>query len=191
MTTITAVITCFHEGELIYNALESLYSQTDRDFDIMLVNDCSSDADTNRVCKEIELKKKAFVIWKEINQGHGCSMNNAFEKMITDVAVFLDADDTLPSEAIKNIRKTFNKNCDAEFVFGNYKVNYIEKNTTEIVDCSVLANEEGRLSPEYLANDWKLLGTSPCKKSLWQKIKGYSFEIQKQQMMLIFTNVHY
>jgi glycosyltransferase involved in cell wall biosynthesis len=176
MTTITAVITCYREGELIYNALDSLYDQTDREFNIIIVNGCSPDETTNNVCRDIEKSNKAELIWNEVNQGMGISRNTAFEKMTTDVAVFLDADDTLPPEAIASIRKMFDQNPDADFIFGNYQLLYLEKNTTEMVDCSVLVNENGQLSPNLLANNWIFLGSSPCKKSLWKKIGGYSYE---------------
>jgi len=176
MTTLTAVITCYREGELIYNALNSLFNQTDCDFDIIVVNGCSPDEATNRVCHEIEYSKKAKVIFEKVNNGMGISRNTAFEEMTSEVAVFLDADDTLPLDAIENIRKTFDQYPDADFVFGNYIVNYIEKNTTETVVCSILTDTNGKLSPIKLANNWKLIGSSPCKKSLWQKIGGYALE---------------
>ena len=121
MTTITTIITCYREGELIYKALDSLFNQNDTDFNIILVNGCSPDETTNRVCKEIEKSKKVLVIWNEVNLGMGISRNSAFEKLTTDVAVFLDADDTLPPNTIANIRSSFNAHPDADFVFGNYK----------------------------------------------------------------------
>ncbi len=176
MTTITAVITCYREGELIYKALDSLNNQTEHDFKIIIVNGCSPDETTNRVCKEIEKSKKADVIWNEVNLGMGISRNSAFEKLTTDVAVFLDADDTLPPDAIANIRLTFNKYPEADFVFGNYKLCDLDQNKEKTIDCSLLTDKNGVLSPSLLANNWKLLGSSPCKKSLWTKIGGYSLE---------------
>jgi glycosyltransferase involved in cell wall biosynthesis len=176
LTTITTIITCYREGELIYKALDSLFNQNDTDFNIILVNGCSPDETTNRVCKEIEKSKKVLVIWNEVNLGMGISRNSAFEKLTTDVAVFLDADDTLPPNTIANIRSSFNAHPDADFVFGNYKLCDLEQNIEKTVDCSVISDINGSLSPSLLANNWKLLGSSPCKKSLWTKIGGYSLE---------------
>jgi glycosyltransferase involved in cell wall biosynthesis len=173
MITISAVINCYNEGELILNALNSLYAQTDRDFTIILVNDCSPDETTNRVCKEIESSNKVELIWNDVNKGHGVSRNVAFENMTTEVAVFLDADDTLPPNAIATIRNCFNLQPEADFVYGNYELHNIEENTYEIVDCSVITNKQGWLSPFLLANNWRLVGSSPCKKSLFQKTGGY------------------
>ncbi len=176
MTTLTAVINCYREGELIYKALESLYKQTDKDFVILIVNDCSPDEITNSVCNEIELSKKAKLIRNNVNMGHGLSRNTAFANTNTDAIVFLDADDTLPIDAIERIRRVFDLNPDADFVYGNYLKNYIETEISEIVDCSVLTDQNGKLSPYKLANNWKFLGSSPCKKNAWQRIGGYAQE---------------
>jgi glycosyltransferase involved in cell wall biosynthesis len=176
MTALCVVITCYKEGELLNYAIDSLSAQTDRDFRTVIVNGCSPDEATNRVCSEIQDAGKALIIRDEANKGLGFSRNNAFEKITEDVVVFLDADDTLPFNAIACIRETFDKHPEADFIFGNYEVRNINNELTETVDCSKLANIDGYLSPDKLATDWKLLGTSPCRKRLWQKIGGYDLQ---------------
>jgi glycosyltransferase involved in cell wall biosynthesis len=176
VTTITAIITCYKEGNLLNEALNSLYNQRDKDFNIILVNDCSPDETTNQICKSISNNEKIVVIRNEVNLGLSGSRNIAFNNMESEVAVFLDADDTLPYDAIFNIRAAFDLHPEADFIFGNYRMHYIEKDFFEIINCSIIADEKGQLSPYRLAETWKLLGTSPCKKKLWQMVGGYSLE---------------
>jgi hypothetical protein len=96
--------------------------------------------------------------------------------------VLLDGDDVLPVDSIERVRDAFAAHSDADFCFGDY----IQCNTATgekiVVDCSVLADPGGRLLPDHLAAQWRLLGTSPCRRSLWRKIKGYrasfSFDCQ-------------
>ena len=174
MVSISAIITCYKEGKLIYNALDSLMQQSDKDFEIIIINDCSTDDETNKICEDLSKNNLIQVIRNEKNVGLSGSRNIAVEKMKGDVSVFLDADDVLPENAISDIRMTFEKDKNTDFVFGNY----IKKETscTDIIDCSLIANEKGYLSPNLLAENWILLGTSPFKKSMWKKINGYSLE---------------
>lgn len=47
MDRISVVITCYNEGERLRRAFASLESQTDRDFEILIVNDASPGLLTN------------------------------------------------------------------------------------------------------------------------------------------------
>ncbi len=53
MDTISVVITCYQEGNLLRRAFASLGDQSDKDFDIVIVNDASPDETTNAVCHEL------------------------------------------------------------------------------------------------------------------------------------------
>jgi len=161
---------------LIYNALESLRNQTDNDFEIILINDSSPHQLTNDICKKIESEKQIRVLWTDFNSGLSGARNLAIEKMNGDVAVLLDADDTLPPNSINDIRFCFDNHPNADFVFGNYFIAQCENTCTSITDCSGLTDGNGRLSPVNLTRKWSLLGTSPFKKALWQRIGGYSKE---------------
>ncbi len=174
MITISTILTCYNEGILINNALNSLLNQSDKDFEIIIVNDCSKDEETNRICKGIGENNSIKIIWNETNIGLSGSRNIAVEKMKNDVAVFLDADDILTENAIANIKNTFNVAENIDFVFGNYLKK--EKALETTIDCSIIADENGYLSPLALTTNWILLGTSPFKKKLWEKNIGYSLE---------------
>ena len=85
MTTLTAIITCYKEGNLLNEALSSLFNQSDTDFDIILVNDCSPDETTNQICNRFINSEKVKVIWNEVNLGLSGSRNKAFENLENDV----------------------------------------------------------------------------------------------------------
>lgn len=176
MISLTVILTCYNEGSLLNEALYSLYNQTDNEFNIIVVNDCSPDETTNLICKNITINDGINVIWNKTNLGLSGARNIAFENMRSDVAICLDGDDTLPWDAIANIRSMFNLNPEADFIFGDYIIRYIESGYSVRIDCSDIADKNGIVSPQHLANNWKLLGTTPCKKRLWQTLGGYSME---------------
>ena len=170
------VVTCFNEGERLRRAVESLRRQSDTDFETLIVNDGSPDETTNRVCRELEAQGGARVIWRARNGGLSAARNTGFEAMRGGICVPLDADDTLPPDALAAIRETFRKHPDADFVFGNYLRHDLERGTRQEVDCSALGRG-GLLAPETLASrEWIFYGGSPCRKEMWRKLGGYRAE---------------
>jgi glycosyltransferase involved in cell wall biosynthesis len=180
------VVTCFKEGELLRRALDSLRAQTDRDFEILIVNDASTDAATNHICAEAESASVARVVWRERNGGLSAARNSGYEAMRGTVCVPLDADDTLPPEAIAVIRGVFQNRPGADFVFGNYIRHDLDRGARVEVDCSGLARG-GVLAPEILASgEWILYGGSPCRKEVWSKLGGYRAEFSYDTQDLDF-----
>ena len=55
--TISVVITCFNEGKLISDAVDSVLEQSVLPLEIIIVNDASKNEATINVCKELEQNK--------------------------------------------------------------------------------------------------------------------------------------
>ena len=89
MDTISVVITCYKEGDLLRRAFASLESQSDKDFDIVIVNDASPDETTNTVCRELGEKPRVQVIWRTANGGLSAARNSGYEAMTGDTYVAL------------------------------------------------------------------------------------------------------
>ena len=176
MNRISIVITCYREGPLLRRAVRSLDAQTDRDYELLIVNDASPDEETNDICRKLESDGRARVIWRKTNGGLSASRNSGFENMKGDIYVALDADDELPRNAIESIRYGFDTAPESDFVFGNYIRREIEQGTEELVDCSGLSSTDGFLDPRTLVKCWLLYGGSPCRKTMWQKVGGYDGE---------------
>lgn len=175
MNSITVLITCYREGELLFRAVESLRKQTDRDFSILVVNDASEDEITNRCCRNLQ-EQGIEVLWRKVNGGLSAARNDGFEYAQSDIIVPLDADDTLPENAVELIKKTFEGHADAFYVFGNYNRKNLIDFSEKTVDCHVVSNPSGRIDYSLILNNWILLGLSPCRKELWEMVNGYSIE---------------
>lgn len=173
ISDISIIITCYKEGNLIYRAVESLKNQSIQGFEVVIVNDCSPDIQTNQVCVELSDSTDYVVHFCKQNGGLSGARNTGYEIMNGKIAMPLDADDTLPIDAVEKVLETFNKYPEAEMVFGDYNLVDITTDRFTKINCQSLAlNEE--LSFNKLAENWILMGQSPCKKSLWKKVGGYS-----------------
>jgi len=175
ISDITIVITCFKEGELIYRAVDSILNQTIHGFEILLINDCSPNLETNMVCEHIKKEHENINYHRrEKNGGLSASRNDGFRLMKNKIAVFLDADDTLPPDVVESILEAFNREEGIEFVFGNVNIiDPITKNSMELLNNEAIANN-GYLDPVKLAHNWILAGVSPILKETALKAGGYS-----------------
>lgn len=171
---ITILITCYKEGRVLLRAVESLKNQTVQGFQIILVNDASPDKETNEITNQLEGTPGIKVVRHASNQGLSGARNSGFLAMENEIAMPLDADDTLPPNAVEEALKLFNQHPEADLVFGNYLKISEDGGPDEFVSCQALSDKTGKLNPFVLARNWTLLGSSPCKKSLWEKTGGYS-----------------
>lgn len=173
---VSIVIVCYNEGELLLRAVKSVKNQTYKDFDFLIVNDFSKNPETNKCCTLLE-KEGIKIIWRKTNGGLSAARNTGFEQAKGEIIIPLDADDTLPVDAVSKIVDAFKVNPEAEFVFGNYLKKY-EDGLNEEVNIQEFVKENSFDISKVLQN-WKLLGTAPCKKRLWKRMHGFS---------LVFSN---
>ena len=101
MPTVTVVIPTHNDGAFIEEALESVLNQTFRDFEIIVVNDGSTDDTEQRL-----LKLHERIIYHFQNcKGPSASRNWAIRAAQSPLVAFLDADDLwLPTKLEKQVR---------------------------------------------------------------------------------------
>ena len=170
---ISVVITCYREGNLLYDAINSILSQTLLPLEIIIVNDASRDRRTIEVCQELEQNELIRVVWREVNGGSSVARNNGFELAQGHIIVPLDADDILPNNALELISRTFKNDDRLCFVYGQY-IRQDKANNQKIINPQDISLQE-MLKPKkfFLSSNWKLIGTTPILKSLWQSLGGY------------------
>ncbi len=170
---ISVVITCYREGNLLYDAINSILSQTLLPLEIIIVNDASRDRRTIEVCQELEQNELIRVVWREVNGGSSVARNNGFELAQGHIIVPLDADDILPNNALELISRTFKNDDRLGFVYGQY-IRQDKANNQKIINPQDISLQE-MLKPKkfFLSSNWKLIGTTPILKSLWQSLGGY------------------
>lgn len=177
LSNISVVITCYREGELIYEAVNSIFSQSVLPQEIIIVNDASTNLNTIRVCKELEVKDTKCpiaVIWREINGGSAIARNTGFMAASGEILVPLDADDLLPVDALKLISSAFRDDPNLSFVYGSYiRQDLAKSDGISINPDDISLKVMLRAKRFSLSSNWKLLGATPLKRSLWESLGGY------------------
>ncbi|EHQ07527.1 glycosyl transferase family 2 [Leptonema illini DSM 21528] len=93
MPEVSVVIPCYNQGSYIHDALESVWSQTYPDYEIIVINDGSTEPETNAILKELS-GPKLRVIHTE-NQGLAEARNTGIREATGRYILPLDADDRI------------------------------------------------------------------------------------------------
>lgn len=95
---VSVIIPVYNAGKYIDKTLESVFSQTYKDIEIVLVNDCSSDNSAQIIAKYIKFHPKIVYFLQPYNMGAGAARNKALELATGQYVAFLDSDDLWLSE---------------------------------------------------------------------------------------------
>lgn len=135
----SVIMCCYNLEKIVNTAIKSVLNQTFKDFELILVNDCSTDNTLASLKKFEKISNgKIKIINNEKNLGLSASRNKAIAEAKGEYIVHLDGDDTLyERETLEKIDKTIgNEKLDicyfgVQYVGGGNKL-YLpnEKNST-------------------------------------------------------------
>lgn len=96
MPKVSVIIPCYNHGQYLDEAVDSVLAQTYQEFEIIVVNDGSTDEFTNKLLANYN-KRKTRVL-NQNNQGLPCTRNNGIKVSSGEYIVCLDADDSVHPE---------------------------------------------------------------------------------------------
>lgn len=93
MPKVSVIIPCYNQGVFLEEVVESVLAQTFRDFEIIIVNDGSTDEVTNRLLADF--RKPQTRIIHTVNQGVAMARNTGIAQACGEYILPLDADDRI------------------------------------------------------------------------------------------------
>jgi len=100
MSKITVIIPLFNKEKYITRALSSVLKQTMQDFEIIVVDDGSTDRGAQKVRM---MEDHRIKLMQQPNRGVSAARNVGVQEAKTDIVAFLDADDEWTSEFLETI----------------------------------------------------------------------------------------
>lgn len=122
----SVVIPTYNYAEYIERSIKSVCEQSEKDFEIIVVDDGSKDNTQEIVERVIDqgLENNIKYIYQE-NQGVSVARNTGVKNSSGYYIWFLDSDDILLPNAFKYAINFINKNPDPDMFYGGYRANYI------------------------------------------------------------------
>ena len=131
MAKVSVIIPCYKAAEFVEKCLRSLEGQTYRDFDVIMVDDCSPDNSAAVVAAYAATSSLEIVYLKnEKNSGPAVSRNNAIAASRAEYVCFCDSDDWYDADYLEKMVTAADANG-ADMVICGYKVAFTDGRTIE------------------------------------------------------------
>jgi len=159
MAKVCVVIPCYNQGEYVMDAIDSVLEQSFTDFEIIIVNDGSTDYATNEILQKLDIPK-VKVIHTE-NCGLASARNTGITATNAEYILPLDADDKIGKRYLEEAVAILDRNrevgivyCDAEY-FGERSGRWDVPNFSEQ---SMLFHNAIFCSAVFRKSDWFRVG---------------------------------
>lgn len=116
MPRFSVVIPCYNAEDTLAEALESLLAQTEQDWEVLIIDDGSSD-DTRLIAAAMAGIDMRFRLMKSNGTGPSAARNMALAEADGEIIAFLDADDTWHPEKLERLDAFFEEES-ADACFG-------------------------------------------------------------------------
>lgn len=164
MPKVSVIIPCYNLGLFLDEAVESVLRQSFQDFEIVIVNDGSTDRGTNHMLRNYD-RPSTKVLWTE-NQGLPSARNNGIAASQGDYICCLDADDKYHPDFLARTVEVLEKDHSGKIGF--------------VTTWARVFGEENRVwmttgyNPPRLALENVVHVASLFRRTCWAKVGGYA-----------------
>lgn len=117
---VSIIMPSYNCGQYVEESVRSVLAQTYKNWELIFVDDCSSD-DTINIIKKIQLSDKRIKLFQnQINSGAAVSRNNALKEAKGRWIAFLDSDDLWEQTKLEK-QVAFMLEHEYEFTYTSYK----------------------------------------------------------------------
>ncbi len=175
---ISCVIPLYNSEKYIERCLDSVLQQTFKDFEVIIVNDGSTDKSFEIASKYIGLDPRIKIISQE-NQGLSISRNNGTKIAKGDYIFYLDSDDEITKDAFSSVYNRMMENKVDILIF-NYAKVYSNRSSIK------RQKLQERVVYSTLVDKKKILSTSVMPSN-----KLYSRDFLIKKNIFFYPNIYY
>lgn len=127
MPEISVIIPIYNAEKYLKVSIENLLKQTFDKFEIILVNDGSTDS-SGEICDYFKLKYENITVVHKVNEGAGPARNKGIEIAKGKYIMFYDADDILENDMLENMYQEIEKKKTDLVICSHKDINFIKDN---------------------------------------------------------------
>lgn len=129
MSELTFIVPIYNVEKYVFKCLESIQRQTYKDFEVLCINDGSTDNSRNIILDFVN-KDNRFKLFDKDNGGLSDARNFGLKQINTKYVSFIDGDDFIEEDFVEKTLNEIKENDLDILVFG-YNQYYLEKNIKE------------------------------------------------------------
>lgn len=164
---VSIVIPCYNLGDLARDAVRSVESQRFQDYEIVLVNDASTDDSREKLEALCNANPKIRLINNETNQYLAGALNTGIEAARGKYIIPLDADNMLGEHTLEVLSNALDKDPAIGVAYGSMEV--IEPNGKRFIS----GWPSGFNFIQQLSHHNQCPSTSMYRKRIWKRVGGY------------------
>jgi glycosyltransferase involved in cell wall biosynthesis len=142
---VSVVIPTYNRAYIVTEAIESVLAQTYRDFEILIVDDGSTD-NTREVIEKINSEKIRYIAHDK-NRGCSAGYNTGIKEASGEAVAFLDSDDLWKPEYLERQVDFLTRHPEADLVFSNTEVRGLDMEVPSLIDAMHVFPEFMRGNP--------------------------------------------
>lgn len=102
---ISVIVPVYNAEKTLRRCVESILSQTDQDFELLLVNDGSTDS-SEAICNEYVEKKRRVILLNKVNGWVSSARNLGIDYASGDWLLFVDSDDYIEPDTLSRYKQS-------------------------------------------------------------------------------------
>lgn len=139
MPFFSVIIPLYNKENYVENALKSILNQTFTDYEVIIVNDCSTDKSVAKIASY--LSDNVRLIEHEKNKGLSATRNTGIQNAKADYVTYLDADDLWKPTFLETIHRLIINFPEAKIFGTNYEEIYGDKILKPFNNSDTLADD--------------------------------------------------
>lgn len=157
----SVIIPVYNAEKYLESCIESILMQTYQNYEIILVNDGSTDSSYDISKKNTE-KHEFIKLYNQNNQGASAARNHGIKVAVGEYIIFLDSDDTWISQDFLKTSADLLETSQRDVLFFGYEKDISSKNTQEL-NSGYCADVNDKSVMDWLLKN-KYISSSPCNK---------------------------
>ena len=170
---VSVVVTAYNVEKYIEKALKSVFNQTYKNIEIIVVEDKSTDS-TKDILRKYEetykVSKDFHIVWNEENVGAGLSRRYGIQNSTGEFVMLLDADDWLKEDYIEKLVKN-QQETDADIVSGGILSCYEDDDKFEMTTYGTHVSEGIQKFIDYSNGKIVFLNNKIVRRTMYDKVE--------------------
>ena len=171
---ISVIIPVYNTAKYMDECLESVLTQTFKEFEVILVDDGSTDGVSPAKCDEYAAKDDRVIAVHKPNGGLISAWTEGVKRACADYLCFLDSDDWVDTDMLEKLYALTNPSfSDSEIISGNYiveKNNERRKETQGLTPGVYTGDSLDKIKENILGNEIRPITMSRCMKLTSRKL---------------------
>ena len=164
---ISIIVPVYNTEQYLHRCVDSILAQTYTDFELLLIDDGSSDS-SGAICDEYATKDSRVRVFHKENGGVSSARNLGLDNAQGEWIGWVDSDDYISPDMYERLFSAVEMD-DADLVYCNFWMDYGTKK--EIYTCVPSSTDHYDMLTKWLTEDWTVLWNSLAKRELYEMNK--------------------